>query len=90
MANKKDQLRSEEAFEFDITHQDIVDMMNDPQVLIDGGHVSDSQEFHLFLKKNSGQEMFLKIMKATDTLVIRFKKVEIVQDTVDFTGIDVV
>jgi hypothetical protein len=89
MANKNTGTRTETAYEFALTHEDIVSMMNDPQVLLEGGDVSDDQEFQLILKKSNGSEILLRDMKSTDTLIFRYKKVDIEQEPESYSGIDV-
>lgn len=89
MAGKTTTTRQEKTFDLVLDHADLVDMMNDPEVLLDGGTVSEDQSFQLVLRKSSGAESILKDMSATDTLVVRFKKVTITTVTGDLDGVDV-
>lgn len=89
MANKKERTKTEERFEFELDHADVVGMMNDPDVLIDDGDVASDQVFQVILKKSNGGEIILKDMTSTDTLVFRFTKITIVDNTTEFGGIDI-
>jgi hypothetical protein len=89
MANKTTNTRTEERFDFTIDHADVVSMMNDTEVLIDDGNVTDDQAFQIVFKKANGTEVILKEMTATDTLVFRFTKVTVVDDSTDLGGIDI-
>lgn len=89
MANKNTITRTETTYEFEISHEDIVGMMNDPQVLVEGGNVLDDQEFTLFLKKSNGGEILLKDMNENDTLVIRYTKVVVADDPETLGEIDI-
>ncbi len=90
MASKSEKSRLEETFDFVLSHADIVGMMNDSDVLIDGGTVGSLQEFQLLLKKLNGSETVLKDMVATDSIVIRFKKVTLTTNEDTFEDIDVI
>lgn len=69
--------RVDNTFDLRFEHADIVDMMNDPDVLIDDGNVSSFQPFDIVLLRANGTEIVLKEMTQTDTIVFRFKKVTI-------------
>lgn len=88
MANKNNQIITNNQYEFDMSHHDIVNMMNDPQVLIEGGNVSEDQIFQIILKKSNGTEILLKTMAQTDTLIFRFKKSNVNGTNISY-GIDV-
>lgn len=75
MATSNERVRTETTYEFDLEHADIVGMMNDPQVLLEGGNVDGEQVFQLVLRKETGGEIVLKDLNPTDTLVIRYSKV---------------
>lgn len=89
MAYKREKSKLEEIFDLALTHEDLVDMMNDPQVMIDGGEVSENQTFQIVLRKSSGTETILKEMSPTDTLVVRFTKVTISSDDTEFNDVDI-
>jgi hypothetical protein len=89
MAHKTDTIRTEETFDLVLRHPDIVDMMNDPQVLIDDGNVQPTQEFQLVLRKQNGGEIILKDMTPNDKLIIRFKKITVTSANTNFIDIDV-
>lgn len=90
MASKVQVNRTENTYELRLEHADIRDMMNDPDVLIYDGNVAETQGFSVVLKRSNGQELILKEMKSTDTLILRFKKVIITTETDPFTDIDVI
>lgn len=90
MASKVQVNRTENTYELRLEHADIRDMMNDPDVLIYAGNVSENQGFSVVLRRASGQELILKEMKSTDTLILRFKKVIITTESDPFTDIDVI
>lgn len=90
MASKVEINRTENTYELRLEHTDIRDMMNDPNVLIYDGNVSATQPFDIVLKKAGGQELILKQMNSTDTLILRFKKVNITTESDAFTDIDVI
>lgn len=89
MASSNNQTRTETTYEFAVTHADFVAMMNDPNVLLQGGHVSPTQEFTLYLRKSSGSEIILKDMDPTDTLVVRFGVVSVLNSQQGFGSVDV-
>jgi hypothetical protein len=90
MASKVQVNRTENTYELRLQHADIRDMMNDPNVLIENGDVSETQEFTIVLMRSSGQELILKTMGPTDTLILRFKKITITTETDPFDDIDVI
>lgn len=89
MASTNERTRTEKKFEFNIEHADLVDMMNDPEVLLNGGNVSEDQTFTLFLRKSNGSEIILKDMGPTDTLVVKFNVVTVENEGDTLGGIDV-
>lgn len=89
MPSKKETERSEQTFDLILDHADLVDLMNDGQVLIDGGDVADDQEFQIVLKRCNGSETVLKTMIDTDKLVIRFTKVTITTTDDEFGDVDI-
>ncbi len=89
LASKKENQKSESIFDLEFDHSDIVAMMNDPQVLLNGGTVSSSQVFQIVLKRANGAESVLKDMNTTDTIIFRFTTTDQDITTVDFTAIDI-
>ena len=68
--------RETQKFEFNLSHQDIVDLMNDPDVNLDGGKVLDEQIFQVLRRKRAGAEVDLyTLFEENDKIVLRFKKV---------------
>jgi|694.fasta_scaffold55069_4 hypothetical protein len=90
MASKVQNTRTQNTYELRLHHADIRDMMNDPDVLIYDGNVSATQPFDVVIKRANGQELILRQMNSTDTLILRFKKVTITGATDTFTDIDVI
>lgn len=77
-------------FDLRLSHADLVDMMNDPQVSIDNGNVAATQTFEIVLISPNGKETVAqKTMEQADTLVIRFRKVTISEVSDDLGVIDV-
>lgn len=89
MATTNERTRTEKKFEFEITHSDVVEMMNDPEVLLNGGDVSAEQVFSLVLRKNNGSEILLRDMKPEDTLIFKFNIVTVENDSENLGGIDI-
>jgi hypothetical protein len=89
MASTNERTRTEKKFQFELSHADVVGMMNDPQVLLNGGDVAEEQVFSMVLKKANGTEILLKDLKPTDTLLFRFNVVTIEDDGEEFDSIDV-
>ena len=85
---KNDNLVS--TYDLRLPHLDIVDMMNDPHVLIEGGNVANNQVFEIIVRKSNGTEVsFNKTVDPTDTLIIRYKKVIITEVANNLGDVDV-
>lgn len=89
MASKNEKQRLQETFEFSLEHPDIVNMMNDEDVDIDGGDVGDEQVFEILLEKANGSQIYLRDLNPTDKVVFRFVRVTDTDDTGDFDTVDV-
>lgn len=89
MASANERTRTEQKFEFTITHEDVVAMMNDPEVLLNGGDVSEDQVFSMALRKSNGTEILLRDLRPDDTLVFRFGVVTVTNEGDDFTDINI-
>ena len=89
MASTNERTRTEQKFEFTITHEDVVAMMNDPEVLLNGGDVSEDQVFSMVLRKPNGTEILLRDLRPDDTLAFKFGVVTITNEGDDFTDINV-
>jgi hypothetical protein len=74
MVSKKENAVTDKTFDLIFTHADLVDMMNDPQLLVDEGNVADDQLFSIVVRKENGSEVILKEMLLTDKLIVRFSK----------------
>lgn len=90
MASKAKVTKTQNTYDLRLEHSDIRSMMNDPDVLIDAGNVSETQPFAVILKKANGQETLLKDLNPTDTLVFRFSKVITTTEDDAFDYIDVI
>lgn len=89
MAEKREGGTEIQDFEFTLSHSDIRDMMNDPNVLLDGGSVPATQDFKMVLRKTNGVELGLRTIKDTDKIVFRFSKVVETQNDTQYTDVDV-
>lgn len=89
MASKSEINKSTETFTFVLDHTDIIDMMNDPQVLIDGGNVGNDQVVSIHLKRPNKSELFLKRMGPNDKILFKFNKVSSVKSDDAFVDVDV-
>lgn len=68
--------RETQKFEFNLSHQDIVDLMNDNDVRLDGGQVADDQVFRVLQRARGGAEANLfQSFEEGDKIVFRFRKV---------------
>lgn len=88
-ATKRENSRTSEVFELTMTHADILELMNDADVLLDGGGTLSTQIMEIIYKKNSGSEIKLKEFKDTDTVVFRFKKITLIENTTTYTDMDI-
>ena len=77
--------------EFALTHSDVRDMMNDTNVLLEGGSVPSTQGFRIILRKGNGEEVdvLLRDMVDGDTIVFRFSKIFDTRGDVVYTDVDV-
>ena len=89
MVSKVEKSRLEETFDLVLAHSDFVDMMNDPQVVIDEGPVGENQEFELIMRKANGSEIILRNFTSNDSLIARFKKVTSANVEETFDDIDI-
>lgn len=89
MPSKKQSLTETKIFELVLSHQDVVDLMNDPDVLIDNGTVNAAQEFEVVVRRSSGSETIVCCFKDTDDLVVRFRKTSTTTEDTNFTDADI-
>ena len=89
MAEKREGGIDFQRFEFTLSHSDIRDMMNDSNVLLDGGNVLSSQDFQMVLRKSNGVEIGLRTINDTDKIVFRFKKTVETKDDTQYTDVDI-
>jgi hypothetical protein len=88
-ATKIENSRASEVFELTMTHADILELMNDADVLLGGGGTLSTQVMEIIYKKSSGSEIKLKEFKDGDTVVFRFKKVTLQENTTTYTDMDI-
>ena len=91
MVEKREGGRNVLGYEFTLSHADIVTMMNDADVLLDGGNVPADQTFRLAIRKENDAEIVLSLrdMKPTDKLVFRFNVVVDSQANTEYTVVNV-
>lgn len=89
MANTVNNAKSILQFEFDLSHHDIVSMMDDPNVLLDPTYNKNGQNFQVIIRKSNGSEILLREMSPTDTLVLRYTRVSADVGNINYTGVDV-
>jgi hypothetical protein len=89
MAEKREGGVNFQDFEFTLSHSDIRDMMNDSNVLLDGGNVLSSQNFQMIIRKTNGVEIGLRTIKDTDKIVFRFKKTTETKTDTQYTDVDI-
>lgn len=89
MVAKRESDKSTEVFELHLTHSDIIDMMNDPDVLLDDGTVASDQELEIACRKTSGSESVLCKIIVSDTLVLRFRRTVITDTTTPLNDVDI-
>ncbi len=88
-AKKRKISRDEQTFELSLEHSDIRDLMNDPQVLLDGGGIASTQVMTVIHRKAGGSESRLKEFSDGDTIVFTFKKIDIIDNTTTYTDVDI-
>lgn len=91
MVEKRELIKSDEYNELTLAHADVVNMCNDPTVMLDGGTVSESQEFMVLFRKSNGSEMLLsqRNFKPGDKLVFRFTKYYPIGGDTTFADVEV-
>jgi len=89
MVAKRTQDKTLEVFELQLTHADIIDMMNDPDVLLDDGNVSSTQELEIVSRRLNGAETVFAKFGPNDTLVLRFRRCTIGETVVPLNDVDV-
>lgn len=92
MAQKKESTRTTESYEFILTHDDIVDLMNDQNVQLNNGNVLSTQVFETSMIKSSGAggEIHLRQFKPDDKFIFRFNVVVEESTTDTYSDLDVV
>lgn len=90
MVRKREPYRKTQDFQLVLTHSDIVNLMNDADVLLDGGHVLTTQQFTVILRKANGSEIQLREMEETDSVVFSYTKVTDTDSTASYSDIDII
>ena len=73
MVSKNEVITLDSVFELKLTHADILDMMNDPDVDLAGG-VDPAQILDAIIVRGNGSEISAGRFEVGDTLLFRFKK----------------
>ena len=86
MAEKRESERSTQKYELVLSHDDIVNLMEDPDVDLSP---DEDQEFYLYIRKSNDSEINLSLrpLYEDDKIVFRFYKV--VNTTTDSEFVDV-
>ena len=90
MSTKNQPQTVQQDFQFFLAHQDVVNMMNDPDVLVDGGAVQTTQTFEVWIEKSNGTRIYLRDMQPTDRVMFQFTAFTQTGSPVNYTGINVI
>ena len=88
MAEKREAERSTQKYELTLSHDDIVNLMEDPSVGLDPDA---DQEFYLYIRKSNGSEINLSLrpLYEDDKIVFRFYKVVNTSNDSTFVDVDI-
>jgi hypothetical protein len=88
MAEKRESSRSTQEYELVLSHADVVELMQDPDVGMDP---EDDEQFYLFVRKPNESEINLNLrpLYENDKLVIRFYRVVDASVDTEFTDVDI-
>lgn len=89
MSIKNQPLVNQQTYQFFLQHYDVVNMMNDPDVLLEDGHVDPSQVFEVWIEKANGTRIYLRDMQPTDKVLFQFNVLSQTQSPVNYTQINV-
>lgn len=90
MSIKNESQNLKETFQFYLSHGDIVDMMNDPDVALDDRNVSANQTFEVWIEKSNGSKVYLRDLYTTDKVLFQYVRVTQTDGTpTDYSEIDV-
>lgn len=89
MVAKREQSKDQGTYELLLTHADIIDMMNDPQVQLSGNTVPANQVLEIASRKPNGSESIIQKFEASDTLVMRFRSCVVDDQTTPLIDVDI-
>jgi hypothetical protein len=89
MSIKNQSQKLQESFQFYLTHHDVVNMMNDPDVNLDNGNVDVNQVFEVWLQQANGSKIYLRDMNPSDTVMFQFVVISNTDSTASYSQIDV-
>lgn len=89
MAIKGEPQKLQESFQFYLSHDDIVNMMNDSDVQLDGGNVSQNQIFEVWIEKSTGSKIYLRDMQPSDKILIQYVRITDSDSTSQYSQVDV-
>jgi hypothetical protein len=89
MVAKREQSKDQGTYELLLTHADIINMMNDPQVQLSGNTVSATQVLEIASRKQNGSEVVIQKFEPNDTLVMRFRSCAVDDQTTPLNGVDI-
>lgn len=89
MAIKNEAQSLKESFQFFLTHEDVVNMMNDADVALDDRNVSLSQTFEVWIEKSNGSKIYLRDLQTTDKVLFQYVRITDTDGTSEYSEIDV-
>jgi len=89
MSIKNEAQKLKESFQFFLSHQDVVNMMNDADVALDDRNVSDTQVFEVWIEKDNGSKIYLRDLQATDKVLFQYVRISNTDGTAEYSEIDV-
>jgi hypothetical protein len=90
MPQKVEQQTVTQKLEFTLNHDDVVRMMNDPNVMLGGGSVDLNQIMEIWVARGFGREKLLTDgFKDGDRVIFRFRNTIITEDTTELPPPDV-
>lgn len=90
MSIKNESQKLTETFQFYLSHEDVVNMMNDPDVALDDRNVGTNQTFEVWIQKSNGSKVYLRDFYTTDKVLFQYVRVTNTDGTdTDYSEIDV-
>lgn len=78
-----------QSFQFYLSHEDVVNMMNDPDVALDDRNVSADQTFEVWVEKANGAKIYLRDFETTDKVLFQYVRITNTDATSEYSEIDV-